>query len=393
MWVSLTALCAISDCWMAGMIAPTISCQSAACIPRSLPPDLVFDVLGEVFVVGGPELGAEVLPTAVGEEADDVAGVEALGGALGGLHDGAGGDAGEDSFLLRQLLRRSERRARLEKDLAVEDALVEDGRDEALFEAAEALHEIAGVRDGGDDLHAGLLLFQVAAGAGKRAACAHAGDEHVDLGKVAEDFGAGGLVVGARVHLVAVLVRHPVRRILGGDLLRLLDGAVRAARAIGVHDLRAVRGEQLRTLRADAFGDDDLQAIALDTADHGQGDAGVTGAGLEDDAVLREDAGALRLLDHVFGDAVFDAAAGVLALELGVEAHAGLRRHAGHLDDGRVADGFDDVVIEHVQPVSLSAGQPVSTLADSASADWAHAPPARAGRMEMESPSFSLVLS
>src|SRR3990172_12878566 len=144
MWVSLTALCAISDCWMAGIIAPTISCQSAACIPRSLPPDLVFDVLGEVFVVGGPELGAEVLPAAVGEETDDVAGVEALGDALGGLHDGAGGDAGEDAFLLGQLLGRGEGRARVDNDLAVEDALVEDGRDEALLQAAQALDEVAG---------------------------------------------------------------------------------------------------------------------------------------------------------------------------------------------------------------------------------------------------------
>ena len=100
-------------------------------------------------------------------------------------------DAGEDAFLLHQLLRRREGVLRVDDDAAVEHDLVEDGRDEALVEAAQALHAVAGVRRRGDDLDAGLALLEVAAGAGEGAAGAEAGDEDVDLRQVAQDLGAG----------------------------------------------------------------------------------------------------------------------------------------------------------------------------------------------------------
>src|SRR3990172_1722462 len=58
--------------------------------PVRLPPDLALDVLGLVFPIGGPEVRGEVLPAAIGEEADDVLfAFEAFGGLDGGADDGA----------------------------------------------------------------------------------------------------------------------------------------------------------------------------------------------------------------------------------------------------------------------------------------------------------------
>jgi len=132
---------------------------------------------------------------------------------------------------------------RVDDDLAVEDALVEHGRDEAFVEASQPLHQVARMRYRRDDLHVRLLLFQVMPDARQRSARAHARDEHVDLRQVPQDLRPRRLVVRARVHLVAVLVRHEVRRVFGRDLLRDLDRAVGAAYAVRVDDLGAERSQ------------------------------------------------------------------------------------------------------------------------------------------------------
>src|SRR5690606_29247500 len=116
-------------------------------------------------------------------------------GLEGGLDDGAGGDADEEPLLLGEAAGHREARLAVHDDLAIEDGLVEDLGDEALLERAEALDHVAGVRRRGDDADVRLLLLEVAAGAGEGAAGAETGDEHGGLGQVAQDLGAGALVV------------------------------------------------------------------------------------------------------------------------------------------------------------------------------------------------------
>ena len=103
-------------------------------------------------------------------------------------------------------------------ELPVEDVGVEDRRDEAVVEVAQALHELARRRLDRDDLHRRLLLLQVATHAHQRAARAEPGDEHVDLGAVAPDLGPGALVVRERVGGVAVLEQPHQRRVVGAEL-------------------------------------------------------------------------------------------------------------------------------------------------------------------------------
>ena len=94
----------------------------------------------------------------------------------------------------------------------------------------------------------GVLLLQVPAGAHQRAAGAEAGDEVGDLGAVAPDLGAGALVVGQRVGVVAVLVEEAPLGMLGGQLLGPAHGAVAALLAGGEDDLGAEHLEHLAAL-------------------------------------------------------------------------------------------------------------------------------------------------
>src|SRR5262249_1885691 len=108
---------------------PTPSAMNRAPTPRTtrprtrcrLPPDCFVDVVGEVFVFGGADVGGEVFAAAVGEEEDDVASLHALGVTLGDAEDGAGADAGEDTSLLQQLLGGGKGVGGIDDDAVVED--------------------------------------------------------------------------------------------------------------------------------------------------------------------------------------------------------------------------------------------------------------------------------
>ena len=103
--------------------------------------------------------------------------------------------------------------------LRVEQRRIEDLGDEPLVERAQALDLLAGKRLGCDDPDARLVLAQVPRDAHQRPARPEAGDEDVDLGAVGEDLGAGRLLVGPRVRLVAVLVRHDEPLVLRDEVL------------------------------------------------------------------------------------------------------------------------------------------------------------------------------
>src|SRR3954468_17546997 len=162
----------------------------------------------------------QVLPAVVADDEHDVALVQLAGDAHRDRRDGARGDAGEDALLVEQPARPDDRVAVGDEDLPVQQAQVDDRRDEAVVERAQALHGLAlhGLR--GHDLdRVAELLLEAPAVAHQRAARAEAGDERRDVAvELLEDLDRGALVVGARVRRVAVLVRHVVRGVLLGHL-------------------------------------------------------------------------------------------------------------------------------------------------------------------------------
>ena len=230
---------------------------------------------------------------------------------------------------LEQLLGPDDRVAVGDHDLAVQQLEVDDRRDEAVVERAQALHQLALHRLGRDDLGLGVVLLEAAAVAHQRAARAEAADEGSDRIELIEDLRRGAVVVGERVGLVAVLVRHVVGGVGLGHLQRQLDGAVRSLRALRVDDLGPVHAQQLGALPGHVVGHHHLQRIALAAADHRQRDARVAGGRLEDGVAGLDRAPLLGVLDHRLGDAVLDRAGRVVTLELRPDANARLRARAG----------------------------------------------------------------
>ena len=204
--------------------------------------------------------------------------------------------------------------------------VVEHGRDVALVEVAQALDPLAERRLDGDDLDVRVLLLEEPARAHQRAARAEAGDEVGDLRAVLPDLRAGALVVGAGVGVVAVLVEEAPLGVLGGQRLGPLDGAVGALGAGREDDLGAEHLEHLAALDRHVLGQQDLDRVALDAGDRGQGDAGVARRRLEDRLAGTEAAVLLGVLDHRLGDAVLHRPERVLALQLGQDPHVGVGR-------------------------------------------------------------------
>ena len=93
------------------------------------------------------------------------------------------------------------------------------------------------------------------------------------------------------------------------------------------HQLGAVGAQQRPPLDAHRLGHREDAAVALRRADEREGDAGVAGGGLHDDALARHQA-ALGLggLDHRQADAVLDGPGRVERLELAEDLGAGARR-------------------------------------------------------------------
>ena len=168
-----------------------------------------------------------------------------------------------------------------------------------------------------DDLHVGLLLFQILADARHGAAGADAGDEDVHRAVgILPDLRARVGLVRRGVRGVDELAGDEAVRDLGGELIRLGDRALHALRALGEHELGAVRLHELAALDGHGLGHDDDDAIAARRRDRRQTDAGVAAGGLDDDGVRLQDALRLGLVDHRLGDAVLDRAGGVEVLQL-----------------------------------------------------------------------------
>src|SRR2546425_2872921 len=117
--------------------------------------------------------------------------------------------------------------------------------------------------------------------------------------------------------------------------------------AMGEDDVRPVDSEHRATLSRHVVGHHRRELIAFYTGNHGQGDARIAAGWFQEDRVVGELATRLSLLDHLLGDAVFDAARRVCALELGENLHTSARAEALQLYQGCIADGVQYAVIEH----------------------------------------------
>ncbi len=205
--------------------------------------------------------------------------------------------------------------------------VLEDRGDVAVVEVAQAVHHLPRRRLDGPDLHLVTgLLAQEPPHPEQRPRRAEPGDEVRDARAVAQDLGAGALVVRLGVRGVAVLVQEEPFGVLLGQRTGHAHGAVGALGAGRLDDLGAPHLEQLAALDRDVGRQHDLERVALHPAHHGQADAGVARRRLDEHLVRlarHQHPVPLGLLDQRQRHPVLDRPAGVLALELDEDAAAG----------------------------------------------------------------------
>src|SRR5688572_14862466 len=105
-------------------------CRNAIAASLLPPDDLLGFLVGVELGMGGvPDLGAVILPAGVGENADDLAALDAPGEAQRAVEHRAGGEAGKDALAVHDTHGMLERLRRTDQQLAVEHPRVEDRRD------------------------------------------------------------------------------------------------------------------------------------------------------------------------------------------------------------------------------------------------------------------------
>ena len=249
-----------------------------------------------------------------------------------GALDGAGQgrprrDPGEDPHL-GQPPRPLDRLPRPHHGLAVQQLgapeVLEDGRDVAVVEVAQPVDHLPRRRLDGPDLHRlAELLAEEAPDTEQGPRRAEPRHEVGDAGAVPQDLGARPLVVRLGVGRVAVLVEEDPLGVLLGQDPGHAHRAVGPLAARRLDDLRPPQLQELAALHRHVGRHDRLEGVALDPAHHGEPDAGVARGRLHQDLVglaRHQHAGALGLLDERQRDAVLHRPAGILPLELDVDA-------------------------------------------------------------------------
>jgi hypothetical protein len=293
-------------------------------------------------------------PTVWQQDHDDLLlGVGLLGQLVGELDRGEGGHAGgasdQQRLLPREPAGHRERVGVGDLDDPVGDRGVVGGGPEVLPDALDEVGAAGAtgvdraLRVGAHDLdRAAALLLEVATHAADSAAGAHAADEVGDLPfRLLPDLRAGGLVVGARVVRVGVLVGLPGAL----DLTHQAVGdAVVGVGVLGVdrrraHDhFGAVRLQHVALVLGDLVRADEDALVALGLRHHRQADTGVARRRLDDRAARLQRPVRLGGFDHPQRDPVLHRAARVEVLHLGEHQRRGAVGGLGEAQQGGVAD-------------------------------------------------------
>ena len=122
--------------------------------------------------------------------------------------------------------------------------------------------------------------------------------------------------MGQIVGRVCELIRHEIFvRLLCNHPACHSDGSVRTFLGRSQYDLATERTDDLSSFHRHGLAHHYFNGIALDYADDGQSDACIAGCGLDDSLTRFESSVPFRLADHLYGNAVLDASAGVEAFQ------------------------------------------------------------------------------
>ena len=142
-------------------------------------------------------------------------------------------------------------------------------------------------------------------------------------------------------------VRLGLAQLIGeppGDMLIIVRIGVGQRRHFD--QLGAAQPQHVLLFLALGFRDHDQRAVAARAGDDRKADPGIAGGAFHHEAAGLEVAALLGLQDHPFAGAVLHRLAGIHELGLAENGAAGRFGSALQLDERRVADRFDDVVVD-----------------------------------------------
>src|SRR5262245_44281957 len=219
--------------------------------------------------------------------------------------------------------------------------------------AGEQVVHCGSFRVGDADDDAGLLLAQIHGDAGDGAAGADGADEAVDAPlRLLPDLGPGGDIVSlAIVEIVPLVgVQHAVGLALAqvvGDAPRDVLVVVRIA--VGhrrdFDQLGAAQAQHVLLFLALRFRDDDEGAVAAGIRHQRQADPGIAGRALDHQAAGPDLAALFGFQNDLARRPVLHGLARIHELRFAENGAAGRLGHTVELDEWRVADGFDDAVV------------------------------------------------
>ena len=169
----------------------------------------------------------------------------------------------------------------------------------------------------GDNLHVGVLGFQICANASHRAARAHARNEDIDLALgIVPNFRTRGFDMGLGICGIGELARDEAVRNLGGEFFRLRDSALHAFGAIGKHQFGTVSLHEQATLDRHGLGHRDDESIAASRSNRSQADTRIATRGLDNHGIFVQLARSFGIVKHRLRDTIFHGTSGIEVLEL-----------------------------------------------------------------------------
>ena len=169
-------------------------------------------------------------------------------------------------------------------------------------------------------------------------------DVHCSI-RVVPNFLGCSFAVDFRVGGIIELLWNPGIFGLGRQLFSHRNGPLHALGRGCQNQFGAQHSQQSASLNTHALGHGKDELVALGGSDKGQRNAGIAAGGLNNDGVLRKCAISLGGLDHRHADAILHA--GKRVKEFAFNQHAGIEAfgHFVQADQGRVADGLHNGVI------------------------------------------------
>ena len=168
-----------------------------------------------------------------------------------------------------------------------------------------------------NNLHIGILGFQISAYTGKSTASTYAGNKDINLAfGILPDFRTGKCSVGCRVSWIGELAGNKAVRSALCQFLRFGNRTFHALGAVSQYQLCAISLQQIAAFNAHGFRHGQNNFVTAGSSYGCQTDTGVAAGGFNNSSPRLKNTLSLCIINHCFGNSIFDAAGGIEIFQL-----------------------------------------------------------------------------